>query len=128
LANIQSQIKRHRQNEKRRVRNRNFRGAARTAVTDARLALLENDANTRPAVMKAISALDKAAEKGVLHRNNAARRKSRLMSKLAALSSVGQSADKQVTPPKKASGRKSTGKKTAQKRTATKKAPAKKKA
>lgn len=78
--------------------------------------------------MKAISALDKAAEKGVLHRNNAARRKSRLMSKLAALSSVGQSADKQVTPPKKASGRKSTGKKTAQKRTATKKAPAKKKA
>ncbi|MBM3124055.1 MAG: 30S ribosomal protein S20 [Chloroflexi bacterium] len=128
MANIQSQIKRHRQNEKRRVRNRNFRGAARTAVTDARLALLENDANTRPAVMKAISALDKAAEKGVLHRNNAARRKSRLMSKLAALSSVGQSADKQVTPPKKASGRKSTGKKTAQKRTATKKAPAKKKA
>jgi small subunit ribosomal protein S20 len=128
LANIQSQIKRNRQNEKRRVRNRNFRGAARTAVSEARLALLENDANTRPTVMKAISALDKAAEKGVVHRNNAARRKSRLMQKLAALSSVSQPAEEKGTAIKKASGRKPAGKKTTQKKTATRKTAAKKKA
>lgn len=92
MANIQSQIKRNRQNEKRRVRNRNFRGAARTAVNQARTALLENEPNTKEAVMKAISALDKAAEKGVLHPNNAARRKGRLMKRLAALGTAEKKA------------------------------------
>ncbi len=85
MANIQSQIKRNRQNEKRRLRNRIFRGAARTAVNLARAAFSKNAPDTKEAVMKAISALDKAAEKGVLHPNNAARRKGRLMKRLAAL-------------------------------------------
>ena len=88
MANIQSQIKRNRQNEKKRVRNRTFRGAARTAVTAARAAFDKNDPQTKEAVMKAISVLDKAAEQGVLHSNNAARRKGRLMKRLAALTAA----------------------------------------
>jgi small subunit ribosomal protein S20 len=83
LANIKSQIKRNRQNEKRRLRNRIFRGMARTAVSKARQLIANNAPETKEAVLKAISALDKAAEKGVLHPNNAARRKSRLMKQLA---------------------------------------------
>ena len=84
MANINSQIKRNRQNEKRRIRNRNFRGAARTAVNNARAAFSENDPHTKETVMAAISSLDKAAEKGVVHPNNASRRKGRLMKRLAA--------------------------------------------
>ncbi|KXK12678.1 MAG: 30S ribosomal protein S20 [Chloroflexi bacterium OLB14] len=86
MANIQSQIKRNRQNEKRRLRNRNVRGAARTADNAARKALETNAPETRAEVLKAISALDKAAEKGVLHKNTIARRKSRLMKRLTAIS------------------------------------------
>ncbi|HXF85790.1 MAG TPA: 30S ribosomal protein S20 [Anaerolineales bacterium] len=85
MANIKSQIKRNKQNEKRRLRNRYFRGAARTAVSQARKALETNSPETREAILKAIRALDKAAEKGVIHKNNAARRKSRLMKRFAAL-------------------------------------------
>ena len=83
MANIKSQIKRNRQNEKRRLNNRNVRGAARTAVSQARAAFDEGAPETKEAILKAISALDKAAEKGVIHKNNAARRKGRLMKKLA---------------------------------------------
>jgi small subunit ribosomal protein S20 len=81
LANIKSQIKRNRQNEKRRIRNRNFRGFARTAVNQARAAFSDNAPDTKEAVLKAISALDQAAERGVIHKNNAARRKGRLTKK-----------------------------------------------
>ena len=82
LANIKSQIKRNLQNEKRRLRNRNIRGAARTAVNQARAAFDANEPETKEAILKAISSLDKAAEKGIIHKNNAARRKGRLMKKL----------------------------------------------
>ncbi len=86
MANIKSQIKRNRQNEKRRVHNRVFRGKARTLVAKARtLVETGEQANSDEAVRQAISALDKAAEKGVIHKNNAARRKSRLMKRLAQL-------------------------------------------
>ena len=87
MANIQSQIKRNKQNEKRRLRNRVARGTARNAVSKARAALEANTPETKEAVIKAISELDKAAEQGVIHKNNAARRKSRLMKKLASLKS-----------------------------------------
>ena len=83
MANIKSQIKRNRQNEARRLRNRAFRGSARAAVRAAR-ASIEAGAPDKAAVLLAISRLDKAAEKGVIHKNNAARRKSRLMKALAA--------------------------------------------
>jgi len=85
LANIKSQIKRNRQNEARRLRNRNVRGAARTAVSQARAAFEANEPETKEQILKAISVLDKAAEKGVIHKNNAARRKGRLMKKLASI-------------------------------------------
>jgi small subunit ribosomal protein S20 len=87
LANIKSQIKRNRQNEKRRLRNRAVLGSARSAVNKARAALEAESPETKEAVLKAISELDKAAEKGVIHKNNAARRKSRLMKKLASFKS-----------------------------------------
>lgn len=86
MANIKSQIKRNRQNEKRRLRNRYFRGRARTFVKKARLTIEEgNLESARLATLQAISALDKAAEKGTIHKNNASRRKSRLMKRLNAL-------------------------------------------
>jgi small subunit ribosomal protein S20 len=91
LANIKSQIKRNRQNEKRRLRNRTYRGAARTAVKDARTAL-ENKTDLQTSVMFAISMLDKAAKKGAVHPRNAARRKGRLMKQLAALGVQPQAA------------------------------------
>ena len=86
MANIKSQIKRNRQNEKRRLRNRFFAGNARTSVKKARLSIEAGKVDdARVATMNAISALDKAAEKGILHKNNVARRKSRLMKRLATL-------------------------------------------
>jgi small subunit ribosomal protein S20 len=86
LANIKSAIKRNKQNEKRRQHNRHYHGSARTYVRKARLAIESGDVETaREATLMAVSALDKAAEKGVIHKNNASRRKSRLMKQLAAL-------------------------------------------
>ena len=83
MANIKSQIKRNRQNEKKRVRNRVYRGKARTMVVKALAAVDGGEkAVSAEAVRIAVSALDKAAEKGTIHTNNAARRKSRLVKKL----------------------------------------------
>jgi len=71
---------------KRRQRNRIYRGRARTFVKKARLAIDSGDVEAaREATLEAVSALDKAAQKGVLHDNNASRRKGRLMKSLAAL-------------------------------------------
>jgi small subunit ribosomal protein S20 len=113
LANIKSQIKRNRQNENRRLRNRNVRGSARSAVNQARAAFEEKAPGTKEAVLKAISALDKAAEKGVIHRNNAARRKGRLMKHLATLGDIpakAEAAEENTAAAKKTPAKK-TGKK-----------------
>jgi len=84
LANIKSAIKRNKQNEKKRILNRVFRGRARTYISKARKAILSGEqADAVTSVKDAIKALDKAAQKGILHKNNAARRKSRLMKQLA---------------------------------------------
>ena len=84
MANTKSAIKRIKQNHKRRLRNRLFTGRARTFVKNARSTFEEGTAtDARAATIAAISALDKAAEKGIIHKNNAARRKSRLMRHLA---------------------------------------------
>lgn len=91
MANIKSQIKRMRQNEKRRLRNRMIRGQARAALKRA-LEAIESGQVTDELIRQAVSALDKAAEKGVLHKNNVARRKSRLMKRLAAARAAQQSA------------------------------------
>jgi small subunit ribosomal protein S20 len=86
LANTLSAKKRIRQNAKRRMRNRVVRGRTRTAVKQARIAIDSGDAPAAvEAVKLAIIQLDRTANKGVIHRKNAARRKSRLMKRLAEL-------------------------------------------
>jgi small subunit ribosomal protein S20 len=86
LPNIKSAIKRDKQNQKKRLRNRIYRGRARTFVRKAQGVIEDGDLEeARAATLQAISALDKAAEKGVIHRNNASRRKGRLMKRLAQL-------------------------------------------
>jgi small subunit ribosomal protein S20 len=86
VANTASAIKRVRSNERKRTRNRITRTNTRTAVRSAREGIASGQAeDARQATLAAISALDKAAVKGVIHKNNASRRKSRLMKQLAAL-------------------------------------------
>ncbi len=94
MANIQSQIKRNRQNEKRRLRNRNIRGSARTAVNQARASFAKNAPETKETVLQAIRELDKSVGKGVIHANKAARLKSRLMKRLNALGGTKEKASK----------------------------------
>ena len=112
MANIKSQIKRNRQNDKRRLRNRVYRGTARIAVKSARTAIDAGVPESKTALTQAISMLDKAAEKGVIHKNNAARRKSRLMMAYAKMEPVQvEAAPAMVEPvaepePKKAAARK----------------------
>jgi small subunit ribosomal protein S20 len=81
VANTKSAMKRIRQNERRRVRNRGVRSKVRTAV---KLARSVEGAEMRAAIADAIRGLDKAVSKGVLHRNTAARKKSALARRLAA--------------------------------------------
>jgi small subunit ribosomal protein S20 len=82
LANIKSQIKRNKQNQAARLRNRVYRGSARTFLRKALSAIRTEDTDkSQVEVQNAIRALDKAAAKGVIHKNNAARRKSRLMAR-----------------------------------------------
>jgi small subunit ribosomal protein S20 len=86
MANTQSAKKRVRASLRKRDRNRSTRSAVKTLVSRARRPALPEAASlTSEEVRRAISALDKAAEKGVLHANNASRRKARLMSALAKL-------------------------------------------
>ena len=134
MANIKSQIKRNRQNEKRRLRNRNARGLSRTAVIEARAALEQKSPETGEAVMKAISSLDKAAGQGVIHMNAAARRKSRLMKKLASMGGTlakkveepkAIASEAKAEPKKKAPAKKAAEKKTREKKPAAKKTAAK---
>ncbi len=86
MANIKSQIKRNRQNEKRRQRNRAVRSEIITRTRNAEAAAQYGDAEeTADATRLAIKRIDKAASKGVLHPNTAARKKSRLMQRLTRL-------------------------------------------
>ena len=69
--------------EKRRLRNKSVRSLCKTNITKAERLIFAGELEAaQKAVVTAISSLDKAAEKGVIHPNNAARRKSRLMQKL----------------------------------------------
>lgn len=87
MANHQSALKRIRQNQKRRAYNRTYRNRTRTLVKQARTTIESgNDVSAaREATAKAIRDLDKLASRGIIHKRNAARRKSRLMKQLAAL-------------------------------------------
>jgi len=89
LANKKSSEKRIRVAERRRMRNKPHRTAARTSVRRANEAILGGDQAVAAAeVAAAISTLDRVANKGVIHKNNAARRKSRLMAKLNQLTAA----------------------------------------
>jgi small subunit ribosomal protein S20 len=77
MANIRSQIKRNRTNEKRRQRNRAVKSELRTRVKTA-LNTAGDDEQGDDALRTALKKIDKAASKGVIHKNAAARRKSRL--------------------------------------------------
>lgn len=84
MPNLPSAKKRMRVEAKRRARNKAVKSTVRTYVTHARNAIAAAPAEpeTEEAIRAAISELDSAVSKGVLHKNNAARRKSRLMQRL----------------------------------------------
>ena len=92
MANTRSARKRIRANERKHVRNRAVKSSVRTKVTKARRALLSpaEGIDAADALRAALSALDRAAEKGILHANNARRRKSRLATMAASLQRAGQ--------------------------------------
>ena len=86
MANHKSAIKRIRSSERKRIRNRFFISGTRTRVKAARTEISAgNVEEARKATVEAIRTLDRAATKGIIHKNNAARRKSRLMKRLNAL-------------------------------------------
>ncbi len=83
MANIKSAAKRARQNIKRRALNRYYRTSARSYIRKARTQIEGNELDeAEQTIRAAVKALDKAAQKGLIRKNNAARRKSRLMKAL----------------------------------------------
>lgn len=86
VANIKSQIKRNRQNERRRLRNKAVRSEVRTRTKSAIAAAEAGVEDSAEALRAALKRIDKAAAQGVIHKNQAANRKSRLMRRIAKLS------------------------------------------
>src|SRR5437588_6338486 len=84
MANTSSAKKQMRSAARRMLRNRSVRSAVKTHVVKARRALAEGAEGAAETAVAAISRLDRAAEKGILHKNNAARRKSRLAKRMNA--------------------------------------------
>ncbi len=84
MANIKGQIKRNRQNEKRRLRNKGIRSEINSRVKTA-LKNAESGAVSSADLQEAVKKIDKAVAKGIMHKNAAARKKSRLSKKLNSL-------------------------------------------
>lgn len=83
MPKIKSAQKRVRSSERQRVRNKSIRSLTKTSVTKAEKLIFSGEQESaRESVAAAVSSLDKAVGKGIIHANNAARRKSRLMKKL----------------------------------------------
>lgn len=83
MPKIKSAQKRVRSSERQRVRNKSIRSLTKTSVTKAEKLIFSGEQESaRESVVAAVSSLDKAVGKGIIHANNAARRKSRLMKKL----------------------------------------------
>ncbi|MGN9838001.1 30S ribosomal protein S20 [Nonomuraea sp. H19] len=86
MANIKSQIKRNKQNEKARLRNKAVKSSLKTAVRKFREAAEQGDVAQAAALQRAAARqLDKAVSKGVIHKNQAANRKSAIAKQAAAL-------------------------------------------
>ncbi|MEU4533302.1 MULTISPECIES: 30S ribosomal protein S20 [Streptosporangium] len=87
MANIKSQIKRNRQNEKARLRNKAVKSSLKTAIRKFREAADQGNVEEAAVLQRAASRqLDKAASKGVIHKNQAANRKSAIAQRVATLS------------------------------------------
>lgn len=98
MANTKSSEKRIRSNEHKRVRNQMYRSRVKTMVRKAEEQILSGQ-DSAEAIRQAMSTLDKAAGKGIIHKNNAARRKSRLAARLAKFLAAAPAIE---TPAKKA--------------------------
>lgn len=86
MANIKSQIKRNKQNEKAHERNKAVKSEVKTAIRATRQAITAGDKEKAAAALSTASKkLDKAASKGVIHKNQAANRKSSIAAQVAAL-------------------------------------------
>ncbi|MFF2845793.1 30S ribosomal protein S20 [Streptomyces sp. NPDC058001] len=86
MANIKSQIKRIKTNEKARLRNKTIKSSLKTAIRRTREAVAAGDVEkANAAAREASRKLDKAVSKGVIHKNNAANKKSALASQVASL-------------------------------------------
>jgi small subunit ribosomal protein S20 len=83
MANIKSQKKRNLQNARRHERNKAVRSELKTRIKGADRAALEGSGDTDASVRQAVKALDMAAAKGIIHKNQAANRKSKLMKRVA---------------------------------------------
>ena len=87
MANIKSQIKRNRQNEKARLRNKSVKSSLKTAIRKLNQASEAGNTETATALLRDASRqLDKAVSKGVIHKNQAANRKSAIAKRVGALS------------------------------------------
>ena len=85
MANIKSQIKRNRQNEKRRLRNKSVRAEMRTRTKSAVTAAENGSEDAAEMLRLAVKRIDKAASQGVIHKNTAANHKTRLVRRVGAL-------------------------------------------
>ncbi len=86
MANIQSAIKRNRQNAKRRAHNRHFRSSMRNQIKNLRAAIESGDADAAKSLLPlAVASIHRVAQKGIIHKKNAARRVSRLSKAVNAL-------------------------------------------
>lgn len=105
MANTKSAQKRIRSNERRHMRNQMYRSRVKTVIRKAEQLIFTGQTSDE-AIREAVSTLDKAAVKGIIHKNNAARRKSRLLKKLTSYKPVVATASKASRKPGKGSTRK----------------------
>jgi len=83
LANHKSALKRARQNEVKRIKNKGYKTRVKKAVKEVRTALSDNSADqAKKSFVKTVSIVQKAASKGIIHRNQASRKISRLATQI----------------------------------------------
>lgn len=116
MANTKSSEKRIRSNERKRVQNQMYRSRVKTLIRKAEEVILAGQPSDE-AIRLAMSTLDKAAGKGVIHKNNAARRKSRLVKRLVRFQAAAAAAAEAPAKTAKATKTTKSGRTTA-KRTA----------
>lgn len=122
---IKSAIKRARQQEKRRNRNVMIKTGVRIKLKSARSAIASDPKEAQAALVAAISEIDRAVKKGTLHKNTAARKKSRLTKAYNAAADRPFGTDKGNSSAKKPTAKSATAKSSATKKPAAKKSPAK---